>query len=636
MFIFLATIFFGCGASAGINVSSIPDGVPILYNKLAKAHISYDTFRIIYAVDLTEYYHIERQIGFAIEGLKNRCPANKGSYSYCETSTLQLENRLKASTYDDEILAGYRVKRFCEWCGNFLHYSTGVVDADTAKIWTKFMNEVKNETSRQTVEIFNQTAIFKTYMEADIKTTENTQRALNRLQISLNEVSEHEEKEIEDIHDRLIDQELFQLADATLTEHERMYRKLRATMVNTKRGRIPELIVKKKLAKQLNDIALSLPAEQRLPIETNEENPLHIFSFAELSAALFKDHLLITILIPIAERERYNLYKVTAIPVKTDGQRFITKINSEHFLLNSDKTKFIPISRHELDNGKMRSPREILYRPAASIITNSQIICEWRVLMEMEMEPAKEGNACEFTPLLTNEMLISVIVNKQYFVSSPKGIKIKETCAHTENKYTIGDRSLIQMDAGCTIKTANFVLRAHRIHTLNDSYTIMPEMLSAGLLSKKLPQLATATYSKLIMNDSTPIVIHDAAEMNNMIKRTEELLRETDHEFKLKDLEYSANGWSIGFISAISVISMVVAIGAFLMFKKFNVLSLALNALGTANDQVPHQIRSLAPEIINNWINAVPPIATAPQPPQTMRHETIEMPESNKAAAQVI
>lgn len=89
--------------------------------------------------------------------------------------------------------------------------------------------------------------------------------------------------------------------------------------------------------------------------------------------------------------------------------------------------------------------------------------------MEMDMEPAKDWNTCEFTPMLTNEMLISVMVNRQYFVSSSRGIKMKETCANIEKQYTISDRSLIQMDPECTIKTANFVLRAHKMHTYNNS-----------------------------------------------------------------------------------------------------------------------------------------------------------------------
>lgn len=215
MIALLALFFAFHGATAILNTTIIPDGVPILYNKLANAHISFDTFRIIYAVNLSDYYYIENRMHAAISELKRHCPTDSTSIrtTYCKTTVLQLEKRLQESNYDDENLAGYREKRFCNWCGDLLHYTTGVVDSDTAKIWTEHINAMQNETSLQNREIFNQTAIFKTFMETNNRTTDNTEKALNRLRISLNELSNHQEEQIAFIQQRMIDQEIFQLAD---------------------------------------------------------------------------------------------------------------------------------------------------------------------------------------------------------------------------------------------------------------------------------------------------------------------------------------------------------------------------------------------------------------------------------------
>lgn len=380
MIALLALLFTFHQASAILNTTIIPEGVPILYNRLANAHISFDTYRVIYAVNLTDYYRIEKRMWTAISEMKNRCPTDATSIrtTYCKATVFQLEKRLQETNYDDENLAGYREKRFCHWCGDFLHYSTGVVDSDTAKIWTEHMNAIQNETSIQNREIFNQTAIFKTFMEANVKTTDNTEKTLNRLRISLNELSSHTEEQIAFIQNRMIDQEIFQLADMALTGHERIYNKLRSIMVNTKRGRIPELIRRDRLTRQLKEIAAILPSSQRLPININEENPLHIFKFADVSAMLFDSHLLMTIMLPIAEGEFYGLYKTTAIPVLNEGRRYIAKITTDHFLLNQDHTKFIPLNRDDMKNARTRTPREMLYRPTASIITNPEIICEWK------------------------------------------------------------------------------------------------------------------------------------------------------------------------------------------------------------------------------------------------------------------
>lgn len=608
MFAILALIFLCHGALAKLNTTIIPKGVPILFNRLADAQVSFETYRIIYAVNLTEYYRIEQQMKTAIEKLKEHCPSDPQSIrtSYCRATVLQLEKRLEEANYDDDNLAGYRIKRFCHWCGDFLHYSTGVVDADSAKIWTDHINRVQNETALQTREIYNQTAIFKTFMETNNRTTESTQKALNRLRLSLNEVSNHEEKQIAFIQQRLIDQETLQLANAALTEHERVHAKLRAIMVNTKRGRIPEIIRKDMLTQQLKDISSALPADQRLPIDINRDNPLHIFSFADLSAALFDNHLLLTIMVPITEVEHYGLYKATAVPVDMNGRRYIAKVSTDHFLLNVKHTRFIPLNREDMSNARTRSPREMLYRPTASTITNPQLVCEWRVLSEITLKSAME--TCEFTPLLTHEMVIAILVNEQYFISTAQRLKIRETCGKNEKQHSIRDRTLIKIDPECSITTDNFEIRAHRVHLVNTTDTLVPDFSASELLAKQLPRLAAATYTKLVLNLTTPIVIHDTKEMNEIIKRTEELLKYEDHEFKLKDLEYDASGWSLGFIISIATLALALALalGTFFACRKFNVMSMSVRTVETTQQQMPKMVQSLAPAIIHDFLHTAP------------------------------
>lgn len=627
----LALFLILCKTSVALNVTRVPDGVPILYNKLANAHISFDTFRMIYSINLTDYYQLEQQIDSAISELTNRCQSKKKTYEHCRLAIMQLENRLHASTLDDDNLKGYRSKRFCNWCGNLLHSSTGVVNAETAEIWTDFMNKVKNETTLQAIEIFNQTAIFKSFMDATDSAFNRTQRALNQLQKSLNTFASFEETAMEQIHDRLLEQEIFQLAESALIEHERMYRKLRSAMESTKRGRIPELIVRKKLAKHLNDISLTLPSEQRLPLDPMKEDPLHIFSFADIFSVLHESHLLITIIIPIAERERYSLYKATAVPMLSNKQLFITKITTEHFLLNSEGTKFIAMDSQELANGRTRSPREVLYRPSASIITNKDIICEWKVFSELETSTVK--SACEFVPVAANVMIVAVMANEQYFVATPNGLTIRETCGLEEKNIFVKDRSLIAIETSCSIKTANFEIKAHKTHIVNTTLTLLPDSSAARLLAANLPKLSTGKYTKLILNTTAPIIIHDAAEMNDIIGRAEDLLKQTDHEFKLNDLKYETTGWSIGLVIAIAAVVVVAAVEAFIFFKKFNVMSIAMDTLEKSTDQIPRVVQSLAPAAMHSWMQSMPALNLVPLSSPTTQYppmQMIDMPAATK------
>lgn len=269
-------------------------------------------------VNLTDYYQLTDNINACIAQIESICPNSKtegAEGQFCSVTAAQLRNRLKATTYQDENMAGYRYKRHCNWCGKFLKWSTGVMDADTAIVWQDFLNKVKNETKLQHNEIYNQTAIFRAFLDTNRDTIHNTELILTQLQKTIKTVSEHEDEEMEKVQERLKIQSLFQLAEAALTEHERIYLKIRNSISEARRGRIPELIVKKNLADHLRNISVTLPSEQRLPIDIMLDDPLHIFRYSDVSTALFDDHLLLKIVIPIAERERFSLFKATAIPV---------------------------------------------------------------------------------------------------------------------------------------------------------------------------------------------------------------------------------------------------------------------------------------------------------------------------------
>lgn len=95
---------------------------------------------------------------------------------------------------------------------------------------------------------------------------------------------------------------------------------------------------------------------------------------------------------------------------------------------------------------------------------------------------------CEFSPLLTQEMLITIISNEQYFVSTTNGLKLRETCGATDKVHTIRDRALIKIDSHCTIK-------AHRVQLVNATETLIPEFSAATLLIKNYLNLGSKYFN---------------------------------------------------------------------------------------------------------------------------------------------
>lgn len=87
----------------------------------SRALVSYDNIKLLYYVNLTDYYQLRTNIRSYIQTIAKKCPAD-GPDKTCFITTMPLENRLHQLIHDDEN---------CEWCGRFLHWSIGVVDAES-------------------------------------------------------------------------------------------------------------------------------------------------------------------------------------------------------------------------------------------------------------------------------------------------------------------------------------------------------------------------------------------------------------------------------------------------------------------------------------------------------------------------
>lgn len=135
------------------------------------------------------------------------------------------------------------------------------------------------------------------------------------------------------------------MASLAISEHFRLYSQIRRALSDAKDHRVPELIPLEKFQADLKSIASTIKSTHRLSIDLLRENPLHIFKYTEISSLMIQDKLLIEIMIPIAEAERYSLYRAIPIPIQTRNGRVIIRGTKPHFLLSADKTKFIELTR---------------------------------------------------------------------------------------------------------------------------------------------------------------------------------------------------------------------------------------------------------------------------------------------------
>ena len=119
-----------------------------LFVNLAKARVSYDTYTMVYHIDITNLTKLGRDIEEAI----NTIIDGKFCQDRCEYLIDQLINQLKHVKKDETNIQSYqqnkREKRSLDWIGAGFHWAFGLLGADQARDYYQAIEEIGNSTNR--------------------------------------------------------------------------------------------------------------------------------------------------------------------------------------------------------------------------------------------------------------------------------------------------------------------------------------------------------------------------------------------------------------------------------------------------------------------------------------------------------
>lgn len=561
--------------NAEFKFEPIDGNTPIIVNKLGRAHLTYDMFKMVYFADLAPFYRLRTNIKTAINTIKNvTTMLDKPIYT---TAAGQLAHQLDLLYVDEETLDAYRTKRWvlCEFCGKINHFLYGVMDAETARQYDDVINGIGSEVKENRQLIRDQSEIFKTTLNFNKNTFARIESKLNELAASINNQTD----EIRTIKLELTEQGLVQHTQMLMSEYYRIFGQIRRTLTDARNGKLTEIIPKKQLAMDLKDVDAKLGTDQTLPIDPLHEDAFHIFKYSELKATLFKHKLMIEVTVPITENEAYRLYKATPIPVEFNNINVISSVYSTYFLINTDMSKYVPMSQKQLDAGKLMVHGEMLYKPTATTLLTPKGICEWQVLRDAKPEDIR--TACHFTPFLRPNVLITVMENELIFVNTQRNTSVFEACNGTEYvQRNVAGRGTIQLDAHCLFKTEHYLVRPHKTSGLEPSEIILP---IAPMNELNLANLTTEIYAELqsaMGHISETTVIQDNEEMERLMDLNQGLIESASHEVRFKEIHYDSttHSWFSGLASTATILGIIATI-ATMIFYKFNLFSCILRAI---------------------------------------------------------
>lgn len=577
--------------SAHIEIQKIPDSTPMLFNPITEARVTYDNVKIVYYINMTEYFELINVINKTVKISEDIC--NGIPEDICDMQITQLKSQLANVIRDDrEIKAQRKPRAICEICGTAAYYVYGVMDAPRAREYAKAINNLSEEQKTQHALMENTTTLFQLFLKNNKKSFNQIYTDLNNLESTLFNLSTSIDFYIDKLQMQSKLHSIVQLASSKINEHFQLFQHLRGALSSVKDHRIPDFIPLNQLSEDIIRIAANLKNGQQLPVAILKEDPIHVLEHATFASILIENLLLTEITIPTVEKDQYTLFKATPIPVQTPSGRLIATIPNPYFLLNDMQTEFIPLSKKEVSHSRKISSGTHLFRPSATTHLNNENVCAWKIMMESSIESALAS--CNFVPLIENDIIISIIENESYFFATKFPTKLWEICDQkTNNVIQIEGRNIIQLNDKCFIKSSSFIIKPHRTFVFNESNIIVPSISSTQNTLEKLNEWAETKSAHIAMPNHIQLFAQNDDELDDIIKQSNILASAAKHEFKMDKLVYESRQYS--FISSASTsiaILIIISILVFLAYKKFNIISTVLNAVGLLNNnRIPPAIK---------------------------------------------
>lgn len=599
VFFVILAIYAGGNLSLDFEPKDLKAGLTFV--KLSKARISYDTYTILYYVDISQYKNITKSVETFLKAARqenNRLNYSKVFKSLLDQATVLLDHMKRdeadIEAYQQKIAD--RKKRALEFVGDFFHWAFGTMNADTAREYDRKIEYLHNDTNRIHNIIQEQTVLIKETLALNNKSYTDLQTQLNVITDRIN----FYKKELFAKFNWL-DTEVSMLGSISMVkmleaEHQRVSIQIMRCLEDTVSGKITQLIPQDRLIEDLRQVSKFLKEDQKLPIDLIMENPLHVFKYSKIVSTLYGNRIMIEINIPIVERGIYTIYEIIPIPTMIDNNTVIIKPSMRYVLLNDGHKEFIPITPREYFKSKFNLQGERIIKPAENAIIDFSQNCEISIMMNPNVEILEKY--CDIRSIPTSNYFISLNSNDAFYLCISKPLQITEYCQHlTGQPHQIKESGILVISKECRVVTDKISLRPRNNYKYNSKQVITLSNHTVDITFKAITEKMKRSINISIPKRDENVLIQDlSGDFDMLVEKADKLIERSKSEQKWSNIQFETaftSKKSYAFTSFMTLITMTLTgLVAYYFYKKFfNVetwVKLA-DVLGRGNvNRVPH------------------------------------------------
>ena len=355
--------------------------------------------------------------------------------------------------------------------GSGLNIATGVMDNDDAVRINAQINALNNSNTHLMKLMVNQTTIQDMTQRIIRKEEGNVKRQIENLQQQINQIGNKKQEEIRELFTLLS-----LLTRSIMSTNLETQQGLMELLMHVHHGKVSTTIMNpEKLKQHLAMITENIASDIMIPDDGTPNYIAKMYSLLEAKVHMNDGRILIKIVVPLLNREIFNLHHIIAVPFKHNKEYKIITTPNQFIAVNKREDRYYLIT--------------IQQKTACKSLTNNWIVCNQRnILYNMQKGSAKCEMAilthlskgispkCALADIKMQQVWSKLHTPNQFLFTVVNETMVNIICKDESTVCKLKGSGIISLRQQCTIHTDNMEITAD-----NNFSSELPIILAPGL-----------------------------------------------------------------------------------------------------------------------------------------------------------
>lgn len=549
------------------------------FDKVATAYNSYKNWNIYYHLNLKEMSIAMNDIKYNIDEINEICEKNQENIT-CRFNTQIINKKYESITKimeTFEILMPKNIKRS----------KRNLLPISSLKIPQATVEYLKHENSKENIAnaLFGSSFVDKTpetlrSLELKLgKTNDATRdqlnlinktitlynRAIYKLALKVNKLgkkwAQDDKNGIRNQKQQVIFDNLSNHTSQNIKTLKKMANCIINILLKTPSCDILEFLPIDQIYEEILSIPSQLKIQESLPFQP--KNKIDALKLIQFENTINNQIFIIKISIPIVEKPRKTLYKLTKIPLR--GNNFIktVKIRATYAIINNDE--YTPLTIQEV-NACQQIEDLLICKP--SFPTQLDKYCEFSIFRKRKSEM---GRFCLFEDIISNNYVTPLLQRNTFFMTIKQPIHFSVIYGNgTITDKTLTQDGILKIVNDCELKNTNVKIRGYDEKSI---YTSIAKKINTA--TKTQNTLTDSDFDQDNTDeDDVKDFLNDSITLEqNINEQTNEDTNESTDQVKVKELKPS------GYPIVIFIITILFIFVLFILNRKFHIWDHIINQI---------------------------------------------------------